>query len=144
MSDEKIQAWLNGEGTEKPDSADLNLYQRLYASLAMEPEDRLPGTFSGQVADRVGLRNSHYSPDRVLVILIAIVMGFSSVAAVAVAVTSCAHGTRHGSDATQISAAFAVGYLVIHRDGGFVAGGAGSVIVAFQNHFPLISESVAG
>jgi hypothetical protein len=87
MSDEKIQAWLNGEGTEKPDSADLNLYQRLYASLAMEPEDRLPGTFSGQVADRVGLRNSHYSPDRVLVILIAIVMGFSSVAAVAVAVT---------------------------------------------------------
>jgi hypothetical protein len=35
----------------------------------------------------VGLRNSHYSPDRVLVILIAIVMGFSSVAAVAVAVT---------------------------------------------------------
>ena len=102
MSDEKIQAWLNGEGTEKPDSADLNLYQRLYASLAMEPEDRLPGTFSGQVADRVGLRNSHYSPDRVLVILIAIVMGFSSVAAVAVAVAVTYVPMELGMDLTPL------------------------------------------
>jgi len=86
MNDEKIQAWLDGDGKEKPDSSDMNLYQRLYATLSMEPDDNLPENFAQQMAARVGLRESGYSPDWFVAVLVAIAMSVSFVAVIAISI----------------------------------------------------------
>ena len=53
MSDEKIQAWLDGELQEKPADPALGAYEKLYAALAGDPGYQLQPGFERRVAARL-------------------------------------------------------------------------------------------
>jgi hypothetical protein len=53
MSEEKIQAWLDGDLKEKPADPALGAYEQLYAALASDPGIRLAPGFAARVTARL-------------------------------------------------------------------------------------------